>query len=40
MSLNVDKTHYILFTTHKKNPPKDKSIITNGFKINEDEKLT
>ena len=35
MSLNVDKTHYIIFTSRKNNVLRNQDIIINGCKINE-----
>ena len=35
MSLNVDKTHYIVFTSRKNNVLRNQDIIINGCKINE-----
>ena len=35
MSLNVDKTHYILFNTQGKKTSNHDDIIINGSKINE-----
>ena len=35
MALNVDKTPDILFSTRERNLPKYKTMIINGYNINE-----